>query len=583
MDVAERAIVPFRRSPRLVSSRSEQGRTISEFDPYLALGMWRESVDSLEASAQSIDWLQAREKDIQNAFHELSRDFHTDSRFANSSNCPWVPSSDVFTILTTATAVLRNLGSTIAYRLAEHREDEVDAIERLSELKLPVKRMVALRQAEDLQETISQAIRAQKDRHVTHGDAVMVELALYGSVATIAKLQRMQQPLLEEELQSIRSTATSDVVDVTGLVAALVRTRLPTDEEKRKGIVGKAPIRTLADAGREAGLCTGDDAVTTATTSFFSEDSAEHALSWDGHVGTIVELLIEGRVSKSRLEGFYDPCEGTGVAPQLFVRYVYGGKLHEVTVGDMETLKCPLKIHRVKDAQPQRQCDTAENDVKSRQPLPASALQPAFAGTSAAATIARMNQRKAARGGPVKHAAAAGAVPAPAPQPVTSSDDGAQQLGGSAAADLGMEQEAALEAAVVNGSGDVSLSPNVTVRRRPLAAAAVASPGRAAVRHKKKRLQLDDDGSEPLSAAVEVDEAAAGTENAWTVTQTAHSGKATSSRTRNRATSSGSSSGWVLGGIAAAGLGAAGVLVALSVARKGGWGATATANRTGRV
>lgn len=49
--------------------------------------------------------------------------------------------------------------------------------------------------------------------------------------------------------------------------------------------------------------------------------------------------------SKSQLPGFYDPC--VGEEKVLMVQYLYHALLHEVTVGDTETLRIPKQTHRV--------------------------------------------------------------------------------------------------------------------------------------------------------------------------------------------------------------------------------------------
>ncbi|KAJ2027911.1 hypothetical protein IWW57_002403 [Coemansia sp. S610] len=55
------------------------------------------------------------------------------------------------------------------------------------------------------------------------------------------------------------------------------------------------------------------------------------------------QLVIAGSGSKQFLPGFYDPTFG---APKsLFVRYRFGGKLHEVTVKDDQALAIPMREH----------------------------------------------------------------------------------------------------------------------------------------------------------------------------------------------------------------------------------------------
>lgn len=54
-------------------------------------------------------------------------------------------------------------------------------------------------------------------------------------------------------------------------------------------------------------------------------------------------LVIPAGESKAWLSGFYDPC--LGEQKQLCVRYMFWGRLHEVTINDDEELKIPLKAH----------------------------------------------------------------------------------------------------------------------------------------------------------------------------------------------------------------------------------------------
>ncbi|KAF4519915.1 hypothetical protein B566_EDAN008291 [Ephemera danica] len=51
--------------------------------------------------------------------------------------------------------------------------------------------------------------------------------------------------------------------------------------------------------------------------------------------------------SKSELPGFYDPSLGD--QKQLYVKYLFRGQLHEIAIGDMESLRIPRTTHRVGD------------------------------------------------------------------------------------------------------------------------------------------------------------------------------------------------------------------------------------------
>ncbi|KAJ1800330.1 Kynureninase (L-kynurenine hydrolase), partial [Coemansia sp. RSA 2399] len=55
------------------------------------------------------------------------------------------------------------------------------------------------------------------------------------------------------------------------------------------------------------------------------------------------QLVIAQGGSKRFLPGFYDPA--FGVPKSLFVRYRFGGKLHEVIVNDSQALAIPMRVH----------------------------------------------------------------------------------------------------------------------------------------------------------------------------------------------------------------------------------------------
>ena len=63
----------------------------------------------------------------------------------------------------------------------------------------------------------------------------------------------------------------------------------------------------------------------------------------NGEVSTRSVLIVAAGTSKANLAGFYDPC--LAEEKQLFVRYMYGNMIHEVTVGDTELLKIPCAQH----------------------------------------------------------------------------------------------------------------------------------------------------------------------------------------------------------------------------------------------
>ncbi|WVN90172.1 uncharacterized protein L203_105408 [Cryptococcus depauperatus CBS 7841] len=58
-------------------------------------------------------------------------------------------------------------------------------------------------------------------------------------------------------------------------------------------------------------------------------------------------LYIPGGKGKHNILGFYDPC--IGEHKQLRVRYLFRGKLHEVTVEDVAALRAPIRTHAFED------------------------------------------------------------------------------------------------------------------------------------------------------------------------------------------------------------------------------------------
>lgn len=52
-------------------------------------------------------------------------------------------------------------------------------------------------------------------------------------------------------------------------------------------------------------------------------------------------LVIPGGRGKYHLLGFWDPC--IGESKKLRVRYMFRGKVHQVTVDDMAALRAPMK------------------------------------------------------------------------------------------------------------------------------------------------------------------------------------------------------------------------------------------------
>lgn len=64
-----------------------------------------------------------------------------------------------------------------------------------------------------------------------------------------------------------------------------------------------------------------------------------------------VQYLVEDsqlhlhNTSKANLLGFFDPC--IGEHKQLYIRYLFRDKLHEVTINDPDAVSLPLRSHRI--------------------------------------------------------------------------------------------------------------------------------------------------------------------------------------------------------------------------------------------
>jgi DnaJ family protein C protein 11 len=83
-----------------------------------------------------------------------------------------------------------------------------------------------------------------------------------------------------------------------------------------------------------------------------SENSSESLSSIIIDVTIPLQYLVEDSQlhlhdgSKAHLLGFYDPCIGED--KQLYIRYLFHDKLHEVTIDDSDVLGLPLacKLHK---------------------------------------------------------------------------------------------------------------------------------------------------------------------------------------------------------------------------------------------
>lgn len=58
-------------------------------------------------------------------------------------------------------------------------------------------------------------------------------------------------------------------------------------------------------------------------------------------------LVIPAGRAKHNLLGFYDPCIGEN--KKLRIRYLFRGRLHEITVDDVSGLRAPVKSHALED------------------------------------------------------------------------------------------------------------------------------------------------------------------------------------------------------------------------------------------
>ncbi|XP_049843446.1 dnaJ homolog subfamily C member 11 [Schistocerca gregaria] len=121
--------------------------------------------------------------------------------------------------------------------------------------------------------------------------------------------------------------------------------RVRADEEARRGLV---VVRALY--GRLMPTTTG---ASTSGGGAAMSDIEDEVGSPDEVIDVTVPLqclvrdsqLVLHESSKSQLPGFYDPCLGEEKA--LRVQYTYHGLLHEVTVGDTESVRLPKQAHRL--------------------------------------------------------------------------------------------------------------------------------------------------------------------------------------------------------------------------------------------
>ena len=57
------------------------------------------------------------------------------------------------------------------------------------------------------------------------------------------------------------------------------------------------------------------------------------------------QLVIPAGRSKSKLLGFFDPC--VGERKQLYIRYLFRGRLHELTAHDDDAVAAPLRSQQI--------------------------------------------------------------------------------------------------------------------------------------------------------------------------------------------------------------------------------------------
>jgi len=141
--------------------------------------------------------------------------------------------------------------------------------------------------------------------------------------------RRRKLEKLRQETAKITATAKKNAESSVQLMLnSVARKRL--FEEQRKGLIIVSALYGNLES-EDKGDCSAQVIDVSIPLQQLVEDSQLH--------------LHEG--SKSGLLGFYDPC--IGEEKQLYIRYLFRDKLHEVTNDDCQPLRIPLVSHRIED------------------------------------------------------------------------------------------------------------------------------------------------------------------------------------------------------------------------------------------
>jgi len=150
-------------------------------------------------------------------------------------------------------------------------------------------------------------------------------------VRTILMNRRVKE--LREENAEFITQKRSEAEDAIRLMTRSAETKM-SNERAKNGLIILQANYGLASAFTDRGIRIPDE----------DEHGGPMVIDVTIAIQSLVQdsrVTIPGGRSKFDLLGFYDPC--IGESKKLRIRYLFREKLHEVTLGDKEALRIPMK------------------------------------------------------------------------------------------------------------------------------------------------------------------------------------------------------------------------------------------------
>ncbi|WWC90847.1 uncharacterized protein L201_005784 [Kwoniella dendrophila CBS 6074] len=163
-------------------------------------------------------------------------------------------------------------------------------------------------------------------------------LGAYRYVILPRKKRRLKERITElrEENKEFIVQKKGEALDAISLMERDVEKRIKAERE-RNGLIIVSAHYGLSSSFTTRGIIQ-------------SEKDEEEIIDVTIPVQALVQdgkLYIPGGKGKFNIIGFWDPCIGENKS--LRIRYLFRGKLHEVTVDDIVTVKAPVKAHALDD------------------------------------------------------------------------------------------------------------------------------------------------------------------------------------------------------------------------------------------